>query len=119
MNKKKEIKYDPFYNEYKYPKKKKNSQKIIKPIYNIIDENDEEDSSNSTIICKNCKKPFIYMESENKTDWFEKKEQEFFDCPNCNTKNTIKESKKILEDNFFNQKNEKQKITNKSRRTVE
>ena len=83
-----------------------------------MNEDEREDSSGSTIICKNCQKPFAAVGVKDEYDWGDDDEDFFFDCPICGTKNTIEEFKQLLADNFFTQKNEKQETSNRSGRTL-
>lgn len=110
-------------NNKKQKKKKINKSNIIKPKYNIIDNEKPEDITSSTIICKHCKTPFVWSErndeyDENENPFNSREESKFFECPKCGTSNTIKEYRKLLTNNFFNKKNERKKTKNKPRRTL-
>lgn len=71
---------------------------IIMPLRNIINTEESKDTSDSSIICKICFHVFVCEES---CDYYHKKNEELFECPNCNHSNTFKEYRELLKSNFF------------------
>ena len=85
--------------------------KIITPEYDIIKREEPKDSSNSTIICKECKRPFCCDEDSYGGE-------RFSECPNCGTSNTVKEYKELLLKDFFILIKKPNETKNAKRRSV-
>ena len=73
--------------------------KIIIPKSHIICEDEPKDSSNSSLICKECR--YVFCVSGGKEDWNGGNQESFHECPKCGTSNTLKEYKELLAKNFF------------------
>lgn len=72
---------------------------IIKPSNYIICDDEPKDTSNSSVICKECN--YVFCVNGGKSDWNEGGEELFHECPQCGTSNTLKEYKQLLLSNFF------------------
>lgn len=97
------------------PEPEETKFKIIPPLYDIIDDDNPKDSSNSTIICKECN--YIFCCNGGKEDWNSGGESEFSECPKCGTSNTVKEYKELMLKDFFvlmNKPNDNKKIKSRS-----
>ena len=73
--------------------------KIIIPKLHIICNDKPKDSSNSSLICKECR--HVFCVNGGKEDWGGRNQDGFHECPICGTSNTLKEYKELLAKNFF------------------
>lgn len=78
------------------PEPEETLHKIITPKQNFIRKDLPKDSTNSTIICKQCKNIFIF---DIGTDYTY---EEFCECPKCFTTNSPEEYKELLKNGYFN-----------------